>query len=379
MKKVIVLGSTGSIGKTTLNVIKNNEGFLRAYALVCNGNLGELHKQIAEFKPEIAVSLKHKLLITADGKERAIPDNFIVKPDFYAEGDIAVNGISGLAGLKPALACLEAGKVLAIANKESFVSAGKLIKRTAQRFDAKIRPLDSEHSAVWQCVGAAYTDIESITLTASGGAFRDFTREQLKNVTASEALIHPTWKMGQKVTVDCATLMNKGMEVIEAKHLFDVEKVDAVLHPQSIVHALIQMRDNSVISCLSYPNMEIPVSYAINFPRRAATTVPKLNLAAVQNLTFGDIDESRFPCFTIAKEVAAMTEKRDFAGAVMSAADEICVELFLQGQIGFYDISSLISRALDRFTLGAVEFTDAEEVLSIERAVKEYTLGMVRK
>lgn len=367
MKTVGILGCTGSIGQSTLKVISSDEqlrvGFLANYS-----DLAGLKRLIAIYNPETALCIAKNYLYK-EGKEYELPDGFLEKTESYADCDIVINGIVGLAGLAPSLAVLRAGKILATANKESFVCAGRIINTVKNQFNGVIYPLDSEHSAVWQLLQGKQA--EKIILTASGGAFRDFSKEQLRNATAESALAHPNWKMGKKVTIDCATLMNKGMEIIEAKHLFGLP-VEVIGHRESIIHAMIRFSDGSINANLSHPDMALPISYAIHYPDSAPSVVTPLNFAALCSLNFFELDEEKFPCLKLAKQAAI---SGDISGLVLNAADEVLVNKYINGEINFYDISFGIEKAMDKYATNG-DFDDLESVFRMDKAVKEYTLSI---
>lgn len=366
MKKIGVLGCTGSIGKSTLSVCRSSGEFCVTF-LANFRSLDALKADIAEFKPKIAVCVEARYLYE-NGKEYTLPEDFLADPNNYACCDLAVNGISGLAGLKPSMAVLRAGKILATANKESFVCAGSLINALKKETNGVIYPLDSEHSAVWQLLSNR-NDAKKIILTASGGAFRDLPYERLKEAKAADALRHPTWNMGKKVTIDCATLMNKGMEIIEAKHLFRLP-VEILGHRESLIHAMVEYSDGTVAANISATDMRVPISYALHYPRRASEPTKKLDL--LSDLHFFRPDTKRFPCLEIAKEAA---KSGDIAGCVMNSADEVLVEKYLSGEISFYDISDGIKAAMDKFAVSG-DFDDNEAVFRMDKAVREYTLSM---
>jgi 1-deoxy-D-xylulose-5-phosphate reductoisomerase len=368
-KRIGILGATGSIGSTALEIIRRNSSKYEV-ALLAN-NQGSLDALQKEFQPKIAVSVGMKQLFfngTAQKYYDILSNNAA-----YENIDIVINGIAGISGLAPSLAALSAGATLATANKESFVAAGSLINRVKDQYKAKIIPLDSEHSTVWQCISNEYDNVKSIILTASGGAFRDLSYEQLRTAKAADALKHPNWKMGKKVTVDCATLMNKGMELIEAKHLFAIKDVSAMQHRESIVHALVVMKDNTVIAGLSVPDMTLPIQLALTYPERTDSNVRPLDLAALGSLSFGAIDEKKFPCFGIAKEVFA---HKDSIGCVMSSANEVAVKAYLEDQIGFYDIPLIIQDALGKFA-DDYDFDTLTQAESMDKAVGEYTFKRI--
>ena len=295
MIKVALLGCTGSIGETALRVLQR---YSSEYRIVLLANYSK-RDILCKIGAERNVStLYSQGFFVKYGIEYPYDENFLSYPETYRDVDVVINGISGFAGVGPSIAAVTAGKILALANKESVVCAGDLLRTIAKKTGAEIRPIDSEHSALWQCLDGR-KDVEKLYITCSGGAFRDYTAEQLRVAKAADALKHPTWRMGDKITVDCATLVNKGLEIIEAKKLFGIDDVQALYHRESIVHGLIGLKDGSIIASLAYPDMEIPVQYALTYPRRLQTTVKKLNLNEIGALSFGKIDEERFPCFTL--------------------------------------------------------------------------------
>lgn len=339
---VAVLGSTGSIGTQTLDVIRALGGRLRVVALAAGRNTDLLYRQVAEFRPSLVcadTALDPDRLAGA----RAVPmEEMVSHPDV----DVAVIGTTGAAGLAPTLAALRAGKAVALANKEVLVMAGAVLTRAAAEGGGELRPVDSEHSAIWQCLwGEDRGGIARLILTASGGALRDRPPETLDAVTPEEALRHPTWTMGRKVTVDSATLFNKGLETIEARWLFDVpvERIEVVMHRESIVHSLVEFRDGSVKAQLGLPNMRLPIQCALTYPERLPCAVPRLDLAALGSLQFAPPDFGRYPCLALAMEAG---RRGGTYPAVLAAADEVAVEEFLAGRIRFTDIPRLIERVL---------------------------------
>jgi 1-deoxy-D-xylulose-5-phosphate reductoisomerase len=347
--RVAVLGSTGSIGRQALDVIRQLPERFTVTALAAGRNCDELARQVAEFRPhytfaEAASPLLDDAVVAA-GSTRASMDDMAIADDV----DILLVGTAGAAGLTPTLRALELGRPVAIANKEVLVMAGHLVRAAMERGGGQLRPVDSEHSAIWQCLwGEEQHGIRRILLTASGGAFRDFDRSQLAAVGPEQALNHPTWKMGDKITVDCATLMNKGMETIEAMWLFDVpmEKVQVVLHRESIVHSLVEFSDGSVKAQLGLPDMRLPIQCALAYPERMPTPpAPPLDLATIGALHFAEPDVERFPCLRLAIESGR--EGGTFPAA-MAAADEVAVHRFMAGELGFLDIPAVIEQVLER-------------------------------
>ncbi|MBR1748137.1 MAG: 1-deoxy-D-xylulose-5-phosphate reductoisomerase [Clostridia bacterium] len=367
-KRLAVLGCTGSIGTSTLKVA--DRGDFSVDLLANYSDLDGLKRLIQKYNPRIAVCVGRGYLYQAGKEYASVPEDFLTAPEVYSGSDIVVNGIVGLAGLRPTLAAVRAGKIVATANKESLVCAGTLItKELSIHPQSKLYPLDSEHSAVWQILRPERA--EKIILTASGGAFRDLSRQELTFAKASDALKHPTWIMGKKVTVDCATLVNKGMELIEAKHLFCLP-TEAIGHRESVIHAIVKNADGTYAAALSAPDMVSPISYALHYPAVGPEVVPCLDFAKLGSFSFFSLDEERFPAFRLAKDVLS---SGDIAGCVFNAADEVLVSRFLADEIGFYDLSDGIQRALDVFA-DEGDFSCEEEVFRMEKAVREYTLNM---
>jgi len=346
---VAILGSTGSIGRQALDVIRQLPDRFSVVALAAGRNTAELASQVAEFRPRYA---------WAEGESPALRDACVaagarwLSMDDMATApgvDILLAATAGAAGLTPTLNALETGRPVAIANKEVLVMAGHLVRAAMLRGGGQLRPVDSEHSAIWQCLWGEETHtIRRIILTASGGAFRDFTHGQLAMVTAEQALNHPTWKMGSKITVDSATLMNKGMETIEAMWLFGVpmEQVEVVLHRESIVHSLVEFSDGSVKAQLGLPDMRLPIQCALAYPERMPVPpAPPLDLAAIGALNFGRPDISRFPALGLAMQAGRIGGTMP---AVMAAADEVAVHRFIAGDIGFLEISTVIDAVMQK-------------------------------
>lgn len=353
MKQIAVLGSTGSIGTSCLEVIESQPDRMRLVGVTAHRNWERLGTQSRRFHPRWAVigdealcvglrpdtfSPKTQLLFGSEGIERVASAE---------EVDVVVAGISGAAGLRGTWAALEAGKTVAIANKETLVVAGPLVMELARRSGAVLLPVDSEHSAIFQAMQAGRPgEVRRIVLTASGGPFLGRTAEQLRNVTPEMALAHPTWNMGAKITVDSATMMNKALEVIEAKWLFGlgVDQIDVVVHPQSIVHSLVEFVDGSVIAQLSPPDMKLPIQYALTWPERTAGISPKLDWAEAFNLEFMPPDFDAFPALKLGFEVA---ERGGSSGSVLNAANEVAVERFLCGNLNFVDIPRVCRAVLE--------------------------------
>ncbi len=347
MKKIILLGSTGSIGTQTLDVIRQYSDKLSVLGLCCDKNIDLLYEQIKEFKPQyIAVKYEQKAQQLSDriGREVWSGDEGILRLA-SVQCDIVLNSLVGISGLEPTINAINAGNDIALANKETLVAGGDIVMPLARSKGVKILPVDSEHSAIWQCLDFDKSKkISSILLTASGGAFRDFTKEQLENAKSQDALKHPTWNMGNKVTIDSATLVNKGLEIIEAKHLFGVsaDQIKVVVHPQSIVHSMISYSDGSVIAQMSYPDMKLPIQLALLYPDRGDFDFSPLSFAGL-NLTFTEPDFDRFPCLKLALKCAKLGGVYPI---IFNAVNEILVPLYLQNKIKFYDFSYYIERAM---------------------------------
>lgn len=343
-RNVAILGSTGSIGCRALDVIRSSGGRLRAAALTAHQRLDELVRQAVEHRPRWLVATDEKLAATYDWSGLPIGTDLLVGADRlpevvqHPEIDVVVAAIVGSAGLTGTWAAIEAGKTVALANKETLVVAGPLVMELARQRGATILPIDSEHSAVFQCLHAGRRqDVRRLILTASGGPFRGHSLEQLARVTVGEALAHPTWQMGRKITIDSATMMNKALEVIEARWLFDMraDQVDVVIHPQSVVHSMVEFQDGSVVAQLSPPDMRVPIQYALTYPERWDSTFARLDTTRSWQLEFFPVDLDRFPALALGREVA---RQGGTTGVVLNAANEAAVARFLAGQLGFHEI-----------------------------------------
>lgn len=348
-KKIVIFGSTGSIGTQTLRVIDKYPERFELVGLGCGANYMLLNEQIAKYRP--------RYVFIAENADKIIPMGAEILPSAEAlaeiDADIFVSAAVGMAGLAPTLKAIETGKDIALANKETLVSAGDYVMARAKANGVKMLPVDSEHSALWQCLNNGNArNVKNLILTASGGAFRGLKTDELKNVSVVDALKHPTWNMGRKVTIDSATLMNKGLEVIEAKHLFDVdaERIKVLVHKESVVHSMVQFDDNSVIAELSEPSMILPIQLALTYPDKIESEVKELDLSDIATLSFEKPDMDTFKALKIAYDVA---KTGGTAGAVMNAADEVAVTAFIDGKIGFLDIPTVISRTLDKCEIHA--------------------------
>ena len=372
VKRIAVLGSTGSIGQQTLDVVRALPRRFRIVGLAAGKNIDLLAKQITEFKPEfVSYSPANKQDKKARTRLANIECEFLSLDDIacHPQVDVAVIATSGKAGLSPTLAAIKAGKNVALANKESLVMAGEIITGEAKLSGARILPIDSEHSAIWQCLnGEAQTPVQLI-LTASGGPFRDCSPAQLKTVTVEQALKHPSWQMGRKVTIDSATLMNKGLEVIEAHWLFHMPfaNIRVLIHPQSIIHSMVEFIDGSIKAQLSYPDMRLPIQYALSYPDRLPNPqLPRIDWSNVNSLTFEEPDLNRFPCLKLAIEAG---KKGGTCPAVLCAADEVAVELFLSQRIKFIDIAGFTERTLEQHQ--AIDHPTIEEIMAADAWARE--------
>ena len=380
MKKLSILGSTGSIGTQTLEIVKNNPSEFRVAGLTTNNNIELLKKQIQEFKPiAVAVMDEEK----ADFLKGDININVysgiggIIKIAKLNEVDTVVNSLVGSIGVKPTIEAIKNKKNIALANKETLVTAGSIVMEEIKKNNVNLMPIDSEHSAIFQCLnGEDINDVNKITITASGGPFREFTKKQMENATAKGALKHPTWSMGDKITIDSATLMNKGFEIIEAHWLynFPYEKIDVVIHPQSIIHSIVEFKDKSVIAQLGNPDMKIPIQYALSYPKRLDSISRKLNLTEIKNLSFEKPDFERFPCLKFAYDAG---KEGGTMPAVLNASNEIAVQHFLGNKIKFLDIPKLIGKMMQRHKL--IKNPSLNEILDVDKKIKEETKKIIRK
>lgn len=383
MKNVAILGSTGSIGRSTLEVIDNLRHRFNVTGLAAGRNLDLFQEQIDKFRPEI-VSLESEENAEAIQSKFDANDVRVVfgqegaeEVASYSKNDIIVSSITGINGLRPTLAAVESGKRVALANKESMVVAGPLIQKMAADSGAEIIPVDSEHSGVFQCLAKEeMAGVKKVTLTASGGPFFNTSAEEMKNKTAADALNHPRWKMGEKVTIDSATLMNKGLELIEAHWLFglDPEKLAILIHPQSIVHSLIEMLDGSVLAQLSPTDMKIPIQYALTYPEREKGLLPSLDLSQIGVLEFYDVDLEKFPLVNLARQ--ALMENNSFSIA-LNAANEVVVEAFLREEIKFFEIPDVVAEVVEDHR--AKEVDTVNDIFEIDRDSRLRTRNLLEK
>jgi len=379
MKKISILGSTGSIGVNTLDVIARHPDKFEVWALAAGSNVAVLAEQVKKFNPQVVSlfdttkipELREKL--NGHKVELVAGEAGSVQVATLPEVDLVVSGMVGCAGLVPTYAAVQAGKTVALANKEALVVAGALMLGACTRKD-QIIPVDSEHSAILQALnGESHDRIKRIILTASGGPFRTYTLEQMETITVAEALNHPNWDMGSKITIDSATMMNKGLEYIEAKWLFGLDTpVEIIVHAQSIIHSMIEFVDTSVMAQLGIPDMRVPIAYALSYPDRVACDLPSLDLAAMTNLTFEEPDFVRFPCLQLAHDAL---EIGDTMPAVLNAANEIAVQAFLDQHIPFKDIVEAIRMAMHNHKCQPVE--TIEDVLAADQWAREETSKLI--
>lgn len=351
-KKIVILGSTGSIGINTLRVIECLGDRFQVIGLAARKNINLLERQIKKFHPKVVALVDRKSARELRGRFKNIRvlsgREGLIEVATLAEADLIISAIVGAPGLIPTLEAVKAKKRVALANKEALVMAGEIVMREAHKRGVKILPIDSEHSAILQCLKAEKEkDVSRIILTASGGPFLKFSSSRLKSVTPQEALRHPTWEMGKKVTIDSATLMNKGLEVIEAHHLFgvDINRIEVVIHPQAIVHSLVEFVDGTILAHLGTPDMRLPIQYALTHPERLSTPLKRLDITKIKGLTFQKPDTRKFPCLKLAYEAARIGGT---APTVLNATNEIAVSLFLKRKIGFMEIPKMIEKVLNR-------------------------------
>jgi 1-deoxy-D-xylulose-5-phosphate reductoisomerase len=369
VKKLGILGSTGSIGVSTLDIVAAFPDQFEVVTLTAGNNLARLEEQILRFRPKMvavissegADQLKERLGNQAPQILSGVEG--LVACACHPDVDMVVSAIVGAAGLVPTMSAIESGKDIALANKETLVTAGSLVMEAVERQGVRLFPVDSEHSAIFQSLeGHRMDDVRRLILTASGGPFRNRSLAEMGEITPADALAHPNWNMGRKISIDSATMMNKGLEVIEARWLFDVpaDRIAVHIHPQSIVHSLVEYIDGAVIAQLGIPDMKTPIAYALSHPNRLPLDLPALDLCSLRNLTFDKPDLDRFPCLGLAYEALAMGGT---APAVLNAANEVAVDAFLKGEIAFLDIARII-----RLTLEGVELKPLERIDEVLRA-----------
>ena len=380
MKRILLFGSTGSIGRNVLDIVAKNPDKFRIELLSCHSNIGPLIEQARTFKVS-AVHLSNHADVETVRQALPASERILVGNAAFAEtirdidADLVVNAIVGAVGLEVSYHTLAAGKTLALANKESLVAGGELLKQVCRQTGAQIIPIDSEHSAVFQCLQAGRrAEVEKIILTASGGSFRNRPKETFGSITVEEALKHPNWSMGAKITIDSATMMNKCLEVIEAHFLFDLapEQIDVVIHPESVIHSMVQFCDGSVIAQLSPPDMRLPIAYALQFPERLATDLPRADFGQLRSLHFEPVNHQRFPAIALAYKVLRM---RGLAALTLNAANEIAVAAFLAGRIKLPDIYAVVDKMVtESITISRPSLT---ELLEADRQVRKQTEELI--
>ncbi len=360
VKRISILGSTGSIGRSTLSVVEKFPDRFSVVALAAGNNVDLLEQQVRRFKPAVisvssAASAEHLKRRLSDLRVRILSGiEGMIEAAAADEADMTISAIVGTAGLVPTMAAIRAGKSIALANKEVLVTAGELVMNECRRRKVSLLPVDSEHSAIFQCLLAGNSrDIKRLILTASGGPFRTYSKASLEKVTMAQALVHPNWSMGRKITIDSATLMNKGLEVIEARWLFDLspEKISVLVHPQSIVHSMVEYRDGAVVAQLGVPDMKGPIAYALSYPGRLEGVSPTLDLARIGALTFEEPDTERFPCLAYAFDAL---KSGGSMPAALSAANEVAVKYFLNEKIEYGDIAKVIKSTMEAHTPSAI-------------------------
>jgi len=379
---VSVLGSTGSIGRQSLDIVRRMP--IKVSALTAGTSVERMAEQCREFMPELAVMATQDAALALQEKIADLPiriswgEEGLIEAATMEQADCVITAVVGMLGLKPTLAAIRAGKRIGLANKETLVCAGELVMAEAEKYGTEIIPVDSEHSAIFQCLMGVKEkrEVRRLILTCSGGPFFGMTREQLKNVTKADALKHPNWKMGAKITIDCATLMNKGLEVIEAMRLYRVplEQVDVLIHRQSIIHSMVETVDGAVMAQMGTPDMRLPIQLALTYPERTACPVDKLDLTTCGALTFTKPDMVSFPCLQLARDCA---KAGGTACPVMNGANEAAVAAFLNDEIGFYDIYELVNSAVDAVPF--IQNPTLDQILESDRLAREYVARKLAK
>ena len=383
MKKLSILGGTGSIGLQTLDVIRNSSEEFELIGVTANSSVNKMIEIINEFKPKYVGMMDSKS--ASDIKKYCIENNLnievvegldgLIKIASLEEIDIVVTSVVGMIGLKPTMAAIEAKKDIALANKETLVVAGEIVMKAAKDNGVKILPVDSEHSAIFQSLrGNSLESLNKIILTASGGPFRGKTLDDLKNVSLQDALNHPNWSMGKKITIDSATLMNKGLEVIEAHWLFDCgyDNIQVVVHPQSIIHSMVEYNDASIIAQLGSPDMRLPIQYALNYPERKEKVANSIDFWEISKLTFEKPDLETFKCLRLAYEAG---KKGGLVPTVLNGANEVAVQLFLDKKIKFLEIGDIIEESINHFSKECEKELSLENIIELDRKVREYVSG----
>ena len=386
MKHIAILGSTGSIGKNALSVVDTHVDEFKVVGLAANRDVDALEQQIRRYRPALvalneptaACQLRERIRDLNGNPQVLVGTEGLQAVATMPEASQVLDGMGGSAGLLPTLAAINAGKDIAFVNKEVMVMAGSLVNAAVQKNDVTLIPIDGEMSAIFQCLEGArdrQADIHRLLITASGGPFREVPKEELYSVTPQQALQHPNWKMGQKITIDSATMMNKGLEVIEAKWLFDIElsKIDIVVHPESIVHSMVEWTDGSTLAQLGPTDMRIMIQYALTYPRRLSTPVPRLDLLESRALHFEPADFEKFPCLSLAYTAA---EVGGTLPVVLSSADEVVVEAFLNACIGFMDIPAILASVMDKHVV--IADPTLSDILEVDRWAKSTARSIIK-
>lgn len=374
------MGATGSIGTQTLDILREHPSEFKLVSISIGKNLDLARKMILEFQPELVSVQEYQDCITLKAEFPSIKFTYgvegLVEVAVFPSADILVNAVIGSVGLNPTLQAIEAGKTIAIANKETLVTAGHLVMEAAEKNGVALLPVDSEHSAIYQCLqGEKEKNIERLILTASGGSFRDRTRKELEGVTVREALNHPNWSMGAKITIDSATMMNKGLEVIEAHWLYNMpyEKIDVLLHKESIIHSMVEFHDSSIIAQLGTPDMRVPIQYALTYPDRLPlTSSQRLDLAKIAQLHFQEMDVNRFRCMQFAYEAGKLGGTMP---TVLNAANEVAVAAFLNEKINFLQIEDMIEKALNKHEL--IKNPDLSIIQEVDKETRQYVNSLL--
>lgn len=380
MKKIALFGSTGSIGTATLDVVRQYPDRFSVEVLCVNTGIDLLRKQIAEFRPKVAVvrdpaKAKELRVDNIYGLTVLEGDEGLNEAARTADYDIFTGAMVGFAGLQPTIEAIKRGKRIALANKETLVVAGELVKDLCLKYHAELLPVDSEHSAIFQClIGENIQEVEKLILTASGGPFLNLSADELASVTVAQALNHPTWKMGSKITIDSASMMNKGLEVIEAHWLFNFpkEKIEVVIHPQSVIHSMVEFVDGSIKAQLSTPDMKIPIQLALTYPERLPAKYVTTHLPSIRNLTFFEPDYQKFRCLKLAFDVL---DTGGTTSCILNASNEVAVARFLNGEIGFQQIPEIISRSLD--SIQNTSRPDLETLIYCDQTTRSYAASLV--
>jgi 1-deoxy-D-xylulose-5-phosphate reductoisomerase len=378
-KKIAILGSTGSIGTQALQVIEEHSELYEAYILTANNSVGKLVEQARKYLPEAVVIANEIHYSTVRDALADLPIKVYAGADALCEVvqddnvDIVLASMVGFAGLRPTISAIKAGKMIALANKETLVVAGGLINNLITQYKVPVIPVDSEHSAIFQCLEPG-NRIEKILLTASGGPFRKFSKEELKSVTKAQALAHPTWNMGDKITIDSATLMNKGFEVIEAKWLFGLtpEQIEVVVHPQSVIHSMVQFEDGAVKAQLGVPDMRLPIQYAFSYPQRLNASFDRLDFKKIKEFTFEQPDTDRFPCLALAYEAL---RRGGNMPCIVNAANEIVNRAFIEDKISYNKISEIISLSMEKIAFS--NDSSLETYLDTDRETRKYAKSLI--